>query len=122
MAEVTVKKAPKKKEKRASPLEDELARQFDEAKVQYEREYVAIPDRRYRFDFYIRPGILVEVQGGIWLPRGGHNTGAALLKDYEKNNLAVVAGYVVLMLGPNHVKSGQGVEWVVDCLLNRSFP
>ena len=54
--------------------EDTLALHLDGIGIAYEREYRAIPARRYRWDYYIAPSLLIEVQGGIWLPAGGHFT------------------------------------------------
>ena len=127
MVEVTaaskkpLKRAPKK---RASPLEDELARQFDEAKVQYEREYVALADqgRKFRWDFYVQPNLLIEVNGGIWLRRGGHSSPWGISRDYEKLNLATVAGYKSLLLTADHIKSGKALEWTIDTIMNEAFP
>lgn len=56
-------------------------------------DYAAIPGHRYRWDFvWLRPKIVLEVQGGSWI-RGGHTFGRGLVRDAKKNNLAVRNGW-----------------------------
>lgn len=58
-----------------------------------------IPDRNLRFDYvHFEAKVAIELNGGIWMEKSGHNTGAGLLRDYEKNNLAIANGYVVFWL------------------------
>ncbi len=92
-------------------LEDTLAFQLDALSIPYTREYQAIPNRRFRFDFAIEPiaetRLLIEVQGGTWgRTRSGHSTGSGIQRDCEKHNLAVLAGFRVLMFTSKDVKSG----------------
>jgi hypothetical protein len=62
-----------------SRLENEFAFQLHAAGITFEREYRAIPGRRYRWDFFIQPDLLIEIQGGIWLvERTAHSTGAGI--------------------------------------------
>jgi hypothetical protein len=62
-------------------------------------EYRFSPPRRFRFDFAHLPSrTAIELQGGIWSARSGHNTGTGLLRDYEKLNLAASQGWKVFML------------------------
>lgn len=112
------------KKKKASPLEDQFAAQLAEANLPFEREYQALADqgRKFRWDFYLRPFLLIEVNGGIWMGRrGGHSSPFGISRDYEKLNLATVHGYSCLLLTAQDVKSGQGLELVQDFLMNRSF-
>jgi hypothetical protein len=111
------KKAPKKRSKRPSPLEEAFAAQLTATGIEFQREYRALPSRLFRWDFFVPDNLLIEINGGLWMPRGGHNSGAGLMRDYEKQNLAVIAGFRQLSLAPNHVKSGEGVEWVKELVL-----
>lgn len=55
-----------------------------------------IPQRRYRGDLlHPETKTVIEIQGGIWLPRGGHNTGIGITRDCEKNALATYHGWAV---------------------------
>lgn len=96
--------------------EDTLALHLDGVGIAYEREYRAIPGRRYRWDFRIG-NLLIEIQGGIWMPAGGHNTGRGLTRDYAKNNLAVLHGYRCLFFTPAMVDSGEAIT-TIEAVLN----
>jgi hypothetical protein len=75
-----------------------------------ETEYRACPPRRYRWDgAYPEIDLLYEVQGGIWMRKGGHNTGTGISRDCEKNNLAVTRGWRVLYFTRAMVESGDAM-------------
>lgn len=60
----------------------------------FEREVALVPGRRYRWDLvHRRLKIAIEIQGGIHMRRGGHNTAAGIQRDAEKLNLCVLQGY-----------------------------
>lgn len=111
--------------RKSTELEDELAYQLDLAKIVYKREFQAIPGRRFRWDFYFPSDswmiglpsspILLEVQGAIFV-RGGHSTGTGIMRDHEKNNLAVVNGYRVLYANGPTIKSGEALRWVMEAV------
>ena len=50
--------------------------------------------------------LVVEVQGGVWLPRGGHTGGRGQIDDMEKLNLLQLAGWRVLQVTPRQVTDG----------------
>jgi hypothetical protein len=103
---------------RRTELEDELAGQLDLAGIKYTREYKAIENRRFKWDFFFpkgEKGILLEVQGAIWV-KGGHSTGAGITRDAEKLNLATLAGYSSLVVTKEHIKSGQALRWVQEAV------
>ena len=55
--------------------------------------------RRFRFDLaHLPTKIAIEIQGGIFNPNARHVNGAALVKEYEKMNLAAVLGWRVFYL------------------------
>lgn len=81
-----------------------------------EREFRAIPTRKFRWDFaWPEHKLLVEVNGGTW-GKGGHSTGAGIARDYEKNNLANLAGYRCLIFTGAMVESGEAVDMIAKCL------
>lgn len=106
-----------------SHLEEAMAFQFRIAGVPIpKRQYKAIPGRRFAWDFawFCQPGqsgLLLEVQGGTFA-RGkmGHSTGMGQHRDFEKQNLAVLAGWRVLVVDEKMVKSGQALKWVQQAL------
>ena len=62
------------------------------------REFRFAPHRRYRAD-YCWPAhrVIVEIDGGAWIPGGGrHNRGKGFIEDMRRNNLAVSMGYRLL--------------------------
>lgn len=68
-------------------------------------EYHAIPGRELRWDFaWPEHGILLEIQGGIFSKGRSAHSGASLVKDFLKNNLAVEHGWRVLYLSPKDMR------------------
>jgi len=87
-----------------------------------EREYRFAPPRMYRADFaWLEndPPLLVEVEGGIWMRKGGHNTGRGILRDIEKGNLAAMNGFLYLRFAAKHIHSGEAV-WQIESVLKPS--
>lgn len=99
-----------------SEPEDELAFQLDAVGIAYEREYKFCPGRRWQADFYIKPLILVEVEGGIWM-RGRHNRPIGYAGDCEKYNRAQLLQFMVLRFTPDDVTSGRALN-VIDEAIN----
>jgi hypothetical protein len=76
--------------------------------------------RKWRFDVLFQsragsPDVAIEIQGGLFT-KGRHNQGAALIKEYEKINEAQLAGYVVLLVTPQQVDSGEVFDLVKRAL------
>lgn len=100
-----------------SALEDTLEWQFRMAGLPPpEREFRAIPGRRYRWDFAFRAArLLVEVQGGVWTG-GKHGRGSGIAKDAEKLAEATLAGWRVLVCTSDQIRSGKALDWVQRAL------
>ena len=100
-----------------SALEAELALQIRALGLpEPVREYPAITGRKFRFDFaWLEHRLLVEVNGGTYT-KGAHSTGLGIARDYEKANLAQLAGWRVLMFDGKAVKSGEAVEVIRQAL------
>lgn len=96
-----------------SVLEALLALHLRAEKISYAREVVLddLLPRRWRWDFVVGSRILIEVQGGIHM-QGRHTRGAGYVNDVEKHNTAVLAGYLVLWVAPEHIRSGQAIAWI----------
>lgn len=122
---MNTEKSLKKPRSGSTRLEDELAYQLDLAKIEYEREFRAVTGRKSRWDFYFPKDswmvglpstpILLEVQGAIFV-KGAHSTGTGIMRDHEKNNLAVVNGYRVLYANGPTIKSGEALRWVQEAV------
>jgi len=97
-----------------SDLENALAMQIKWAKLpEPEREFCrAIPGRKFRFDFaWPEFRLLVEVQGGTWI-NGGHSSGSGIARDCEKGNLATLAGWKVLHVTGDQIRSGIAIQFL----------
>lgn len=71
-------------------------------------EYLFAKPRRYRFDLaWPEPKIALEWEGGIWSKdpqaKAAHAMPLAILRDMEKNNCAVLAGWRVLRFQPSQI-------------------
>lgn len=76
-----------------------------------------VPGRRFSCDLvWLEARLVVEVQGGVWLRRGGHTGGQAQIDDMEKLNLVQLEGYRVLQVTPQQVTDG-----TLTRLLARAF-
>jgi len=100
-----------------SDLEELFAFQLDALGLTgYLREYQAVKGRKFRWDFcYECARLLIEVNGSTFT-KGGHSTGTGIRRDYEKNNLAQLAGWRCLMFDGKMVRSGEAVEMVRKAL------
>ena len=94
-----------------SSLEVLFALQLRDAGIPFEREYKPIKGRRYRYDFYFQPDLLVEINGGTFRHMG-HSSGTGIQRDYDKHNCAVLAGYRPLLFTSDDVTSGRAIDTV----------
>jgi hypothetical protein len=99
-----------------SQLEEELAFQLEAVGIPYEREYKFCPGRKWRADFYIKPMILVELEGIIYRPKPGqksrHTTPTGFEDDAEKYDEAEILRFNVLRFTQKHVKSGWALQTI----------
>ena len=76
-----------------------------------------IPPRKYRYDFaWPEAKLLVEVQGGIWMDKSGHNTGYGLHRDYEKVNYASLNGWKILQVDKQMIEDGTAIRLIEEAL------
>lgn len=101
-----------------SALEDLLAFQIKAAKLPLPfAEYRFMPPRLYRFDFAWPNRLLaVECEGGTW-GKSRHTTGKGFAADCVKYNLAAIAGWRVLRVTGDQIKSGEALQWIERVLL-----
>jgi hypothetical protein len=109
-----------------SPAETLLAVQLEQAGIPFEREYRFHSERKWRADFALSDPdhwemfgpmasfitLLIEIDGGSWLPKGRHTTGKGFAADCEKMNAAAELGYRVLRYVPAQVESGEALEQI----------
>lgn len=78
--------------------------------------------RKWLFDFaWPDVKLAVEVQGGIWMKHGAHNTGTAITRDAEKGNEAALLGWMVLHVTREHIEEGQALTWIRRALDQRKL-
>lgn len=100
------KNIPAPKPKAIVWLEWNLQYWCNERAVTLEREYKFSPDRKYRSDFAIPAlKILIEYEGGIFMPRGGHNSHTGIQRDIDKYALAQRLGFTVIRLTAKNYKT-----------------
>ncbi len=97
-----------------SALEDLFAFQLRASKIKFEREVKLVPGRRFRWDFVIGD-LAIEIQGSVWV-KGAHSTGKGITRDADKLYLAVLNGFRPLVITGDLVKSGVGVQRVIQLI------
>jgi len=98
-----------------SQLEEAFAFQLKAYKIPYTREVRVCKERRYRLDFVLPGKLAVEVNGGSWV-KSGHSTGTGLQRDADKGYECLRAGYRLLTLTGDDVRSGAGIDKVLSLL------
>lgn len=85
-----------------------------------QREAMLVPGRRFRWDFaWPIHRLAVEVQGGLYLPKGGHTSAAGVTRDCEKAALALLEGYRPLSVTSEQIRTGHALAWI-EALLRAS--
>jgi len=88
-----------------------LQTHLTEAHIHHKKEVRLVEDRKLRWDFVVRD-IAIEIQGGVWMKKGGHNTGKGIIKDIEKARIAVIAGFYPVAFTTKEVLDGTAIKWI----------
>jgi len=84
-------------------------------------EYRFHPRRRWRFDLaWPEHRVAVEIQGGIYMAKSGHNTAAGITRDCEKGNEAIVTGWKVLHVTREQIENGAAIDWIRRALMEQA--
>lgn len=76
-------------------------------------EFYFTTQRMYRIDYcWPEYKVALEVNGGIHMQRGGHNTAAGLQRDYEKNNLLQSLGWKTIAVTPDQMFSNETIKLI----------
>lgn len=70
-------------------------------------EYKFHPTRRWRFDYFHKSGVAIELEGGVYTG-GRHTRGTGFLKDMEKYNEAASRGILVFRVPAHNITA----EWL----------
>ena len=84
-----------------------------------EREFKFHGPRDWRFDFcHLYTKTAIEIQGGIWMRYGAHNTGSAITRDCEKALAATLLGWTVIHLVESQITS-ETLQTIRSFIINR---
>ena len=108
-----------------SKLEEDFAFQLKLAgycqKTQFVREAMAMPPRKWRFDFAF-PACMVYVEvEGLTHGKGRHQTFKGYSDDCDKYNAATLQGWIGLRFTQRHVKSLEGIKTLTTLLNQLNF-
>lgn len=82
-----------------------------------ELQYPVCEGRQFRFDrAWPDQRVAVEVQGGIWMAKGRHNTGEGIEDGCFKASLAAATGWRLLPLTEKMIESGDAVRLIAQAL------
>ena len=97
----------------------EFEQQLSLVGIQVEREFYFARPRRWRSDWRaIGTTLLIEFEGGLFKKRkAGHSSVTGILRDIFKYKEAAIAGWTLIRITPNHVKSGQALKWVEQAVV-----
>ena len=77
------------------------------------REYQFHPTRKFRADrCWSDHRLIVELNGGTWMKKSGHNTATGIHRDYEKSNAAQLMGYTYLQFTRKELDDLTAIETV----------
>ena len=80
------------------------------------REALALPGRRFRWDYsWPEVKLALDVQGGVYVG-GHHSRGKGYEDDNVKANWAVLMGWRVLRATPGQIANGEALRWVLRAL------
>jgi len=100
--------------KSISDLEDTFAFQLSTAGIPFEQQVKGlIPGRQFVMDFYFEDAhLIVEINGGTWMAKSGHNTARGIQRDYEKANAAQLLGYTYLQYTKRELDNLEALDTV----------
>ena len=101
--------------KKFNEAEEVFAGQLIDEGIVFVREYLFIPGRKYRADFAFNK-IIVEINGGTWMQKSGHSTALGIKRDYEKSNVAQLAGFMYLQFIPDEVYNSVAINTLKQAL------
>lgn len=101
-------------------LEDMLYQQMLDQGLSPKREYRFHPKRKFLADFVlVEDLIIIEANGGTWIPKSGHTSGYGIQRDYHKGNIAQSMGYVYLQYTAKDIKDGYAIKEILEFVKRR---
>lgn len=79
-------------------------------------EVQIIGGRKFALDYgWMTERLGVEVEGGVWV-KGAHGRGSGIMRDMEKNNLSILAGWRVLRFTPSQLVQPETIALIKRAL------
>lgn len=109
--------------KKSLPLKTNLTNKFHDlwnklGGLELVKEFKFCPNRKWRSDYAITEiRILIEIEGGVFMKKAGHNSISGILRDIEKYNEASYLGFKVFRLSAatvNEVNIKRLIQWTTD--------
>jgi hypothetical protein len=76
-----------------------------------------VPGRQFTWDrCWPEQRVCVEIQGGIWMDKAGHNTGAGIERDCLKASMAAALGWRCLPITKLMIEDGTAIELIAQAL------
>ena len=88
-----------------------LAKHLKELGLAFKQEYKFHPERKWRFDFLLDSGVVIEIEGSVYA-QGRHTRGKGFEQDCEKYNTATMMGYRVLRFSTGQVLRGEAKKFL----------
>jgi very-short-patch-repair endonuclease len=87
------------------------------------RQFQFVPNRKVTADFaWPEFRVIVEVQGGIWRRGGGaHSHPNNILRDIEKQQLAMLHGWWIFPVTTDEVQNGQALKLIELALQSKGW-
>lgn len=93
-----------------------LMKHLKELDLDFQREVIFHPERKWRFDFTVTghgQQTAIEIEGGIW-NRGAHVRGAHFESDARKYNQAILLGWRVVRFSPQMVERAESKAFLAE--------
>lgn len=115
-------KASTKAKNKRTDVENLMAKQLRDHEIYgFRRNCTFIPGRRFQADFWFpRHALALEVDGGVWMTKGGHTTGAGYTRDRERDAEALKSGILTVRFTSDQVRSGYAIESFLEILGKRT--
>ena len=100
-----------------------LEKHMGELGLDFEPEFRFSTLRRYRADYRLKAilwhglEVLIEIEGGFYRGKGGHNSINGLQRDIDKNNHALACGYLPLRFSTADVLRGRAKAFLAAHLI-----
>ena len=102
---------PAKRKNKKTVVEEAMASQLHDAGLgPFLQNAYFIKGRKFQADFWwpnLR--LALEVDGGVWMPRSGHTSGAGYTSDRERDVEALLQGIITVRYTSDQVRNGYAI-------------